>query len=216
MAFVIAFLSQKGGSGKTTLATNLASALHRNGFKTLLVDSDNQRSARDWRDAKPEGFSGPTVVGIDGPSLHTDLPKLSNSFEYIVIDGAAKLEKMAVSALKASDLVLIPVQPSALDLWASEPLVSLVQARQELTDGKPFTAFVVSRQIQRTELASEIEDAARGMGLPVLSARTTQRVAYPKAIQSGQSVLDIEPEGKAAMEVETLLSEILETAQSLR
>lgn len=209
MPHVIAILNSKGGTGKTTLTTNLAGSLHRQGFSVLVVDSDPQGTARDWHNAQPEDADLPAVVGIDRPTLHKDVPRIAKPYDFVLIDGAAKLEDMSASALKAADVVLIPVQPSGYDLWAVSDLVSLIHARQEVTEGKPLAAFIVSRQIQGTHLAQEINDAVEAFELPVFEARTTQRVAYTEAGQSGLTVLDLEPDGKAAKEIDAITRELL-------
>lgn len=210
MATIIAILNSKGGTGKTTLATNLAGSLHRRGARVLIVDADPQGSARDWHHAQPEGTDLPPVIGMDRPTIHRDIASVAKPYDYVVIDGAAKLEQVAASALKAADLVLIPVQPSGFDLWAVADLVDAIQARREVTEGKPLAAFVVSRQVAGTHLAGEIAAALDRHGLPLLSGRTSQRIAYAEAAQSGVTVLDYEPDGKAAEEVNAITNEVLE------
>ena len=209
MPDIIAILNSKGGTGKTTLTTNLAGSLYKRGYKVLIVDSDPQGTARDWHAAKPEDADLPAVIAMDRPTLHKDIPQIESSFDFVLIDGAAKLEDMSASAVKVADLILIPVQPSGYDLWGASDLVSLIHARQSVTDGVPRAAFVVSRQIQGTNLADEISEAVESFDLPLLEARTTQRVAFAEAGQSGLTVLDLEPNGKAAQEIEEITSELL-------
>ena len=210
MPHVIAILNGKGGTGKTTLATNLAGCLHKQGWHILIIDSDPQGTARDWRNAQPNNADLPSVIGIDRPTIHKDLPRLAASYDFVVIDGAARLEDMLVSAIKVADSVLIPVQPSGYDLWAVAGLVDLIHARRQITGNKPFAAFVVSRYIVGTHLAREINDAIDRFGLPVFLGRTAQRVVYAEAGQSGLTVLDLEPNGKASGEIEAIVRELLE------
>lgn len=202
---VIAVLNQKGGSGKTTIATHLARALQLEGKEVLLVDSDPQGSARDWaavRDDQPV-----TVVGIDRPTIGRDLKNVAHQ-EFVVIDGAPQAADLAVSAIKAADFVLIPVQPSPYDIWATAELVELVKQRIEVTDGSLQAAFVVSRAIKGTRIGSEVAEALNGYELPVLESRITQRVSYPGTAAAGTTVLDSEPNGDAAAEVRALAAEI--------
>ena len=203
---VISVLNQKGGSGKTTIATHLARAFQVAGLDVLLIDSDPQGSARDWsavRDEQPV-----PVVGIDRPTIERDIKAVSHK-DLIVIDGAPQAADLAISAIKASDLVLIPVQPSPYDIWAASDLVDLVKQRIEMTDGRLKAAFVVSRAIKNTKIGAEIREALEGYGLPVLAARVTQSVAYPSTAAAGTTVLDVEPNSNAAQEIRGLADEVL-------
>ena len=208
-ATVIAVLNSKGGSGKSTITTNLARALQLKGHRVLIVDSDPQGTARDWRQAQTDEADMPGVVGVDRETLDRDIPAISHAFDYILIDGAAKLQNMLVSAVKSADLILIPVQPSAADLWAVRELVDMIKTRQEITGGRPAAAFVISRQITGTNLATEVDEALEGYALPIISRRTAQRVVYAEALAAGSSVLDVEPDGKAAAEIQAIASAAL-------
>ena len=209
MATVIAILNSKGGTGKTTLATNIAGCLHKRGHSVLIVDSDPQGSARDWYEAQPEGADLPPVVGVDRPVLHKKIPMITGTYEYVIIDGVAKLEKITASAVKAADFVLIPVKHSGFDMWAVESLVESIEARRVLTDGKPDAAFVISCQTKGSRLARSVDGALSDFGLPILKARTTQRVAYEEAGGFGLTVLDLAGRNKAANEIEAITNELL-------
>ena len=202
---VIAVLNQKGGSGKTTIATHLARALQLEGNDVLLVDSDPQGSARDWASAHED--QPVPVVGIDRPIIEKSIKSIGRK-DHIVIDGAPQIEALAVSAIKAADLILIPVQPSPYDVWATSDLVDLVKARVEIMDGRLKAAFVISRAIKGTKIGNEITAALADYGLPVLASRITQRVIYPTSAATGQTVFDLEPEGEAAHEIRALVDEI--------
>ena len=202
---VIAVLNQKGGSGKTTIATHLARALQLTGAVVLLVDSDPQGSARDWAAVRED--QPLTVVGIDRPTIDRDLKQVARK-DFVVIDGAPQAADLAVSAIKAADFVLIPVQPSPYDIWATADLVELVKQRIEVTDGRLQAAFVVSRAIKGTRIGGEVTEALVGYGLPVLETRITQLVSYPGTAAVGSTVMDSEPDSDAAAEVHALANEI--------
>ncbi|GAP61386.1 sporulation initiation inhibitor protein Soj [Arthrobacter sp. Hiyo1] len=173
---VIAVLNQKGGAGKTTIATHIATALRLAGYTVLLVDSDPQGSARDWaavRDDHPL-----SVVGMDRPTIERDLKSIA-PVDFVIIDGAPQAAELAVSAIKACDFALIPVQPSPYDIWATADLVDLVKQRIEITDGKLQAAFVVSRAITGSNIGKEVTAILEGYELPVLRSRVHQRVDYP-------------------------------------
>jgi len=205
---VIAVLNQKGGSGKTTIATHLARALQLDGSDVLLVDSDPQGSARDW--AAVQEDNPVTVVGIDRPTIDRDVKNVARKVDYVVVDGAPQAADLAVSAIKAADFILIPVQPSPYDIWATSDLVDLVKQRIEVTDGRLQVAFVVSRAIKGTRIGGEVTEALAGYELPVMDARVTQRVIYPGTAAGGTTVLDRDPDGDAAREIRALMAEIKE------
>lgn len=203
---VIAVLNQKGGSGKTTIATHLARGLQLQGHSVLLVDSDQQGSARDWR-AVDEDNPVP-VIGLDRPTLDKDLKNVSNK-EFVVIDGSPQATNLALSAIKAADFVLIPVQPSPYDVWATSDLVELVQQRIEMTDGKLKAAFVVSRAIQNTNIGKEVAAVLQDYNLPVLDARIVQRVSYPNSASAGKTVFETESaKSNAVTEITQLVNEV--------
>lgn len=205
----IAVLNPKGGSGKSTLATNLACALRQEGKSVMLVDSDPQGTARDWSATAGEDAELPIVMGVDRKgALKRTVSQLNGSYDMIVIDGSARVEGMSAEAIRVADLVLIPVQPSNADLWGCYEIVDLIQARHEVTDGKPLAAFVVSRQIVGTTLASEVAEALAAYELPVLEHRTSQRVAYTQALNRGGSVLDGD-DPKAAAEISAIANDVL-------
>jgi chromosome partitioning protein len=210
MSICVAVLNQKGGSGKTTIATNLAHAFVLDGFRVLLVDSDPQGSARDWHQVN--GGEIFPVVGLDRETLPKDLPAITTGYDWIILDGAPQLARLAAAAVKAADVVLIPVQPSPYDVWAAADLVEIVKSRQVVTDGKLKAAFVISRAIVNTRMSREVVEALEGYGLPVLDSRTTQRVIYSDSASSGQTVF-IQPDGPAALEIISLREEIKKIAR---
>lgn len=209
---VIAVLNQKGGAGKTTVATHLARALQLAGASVLLVDSDPQGSARDWAAVRED--QPVPVIGIDRPTIERDLARVARGNDYVIIDGAPQAQDMAISAIKAAGAVLIPVQPSPYDVWATSDLVDLVRQRQELTDGDPRAAFIVSRAIRGTRIEAEAADALAGYGLPVLDARIMQRVIYPGSAAAGMTALDQAPTGNAAREVRAMAAAVVQFISS--
>ncbi|MDE2654942.1 MAG: AAA family ATPase [Gemmatimonadota bacterium] len=209
---VIAVLNQKGGAGKTTVATHLARAIQLTGADVVLVDSDPQGSVRDWAAVRED--QPLPVIAIDRPTIERDLGRIVRGKDYAIIDGAPQAHDLAVSAIKAADLVLIPVQPSPYDVWATSDLVDLVTQRQELADGRPLAAFLVSRAIRGTRIEAEASRALAGYGLPVLEARIMQRVIYPGSAAEGTTVLDQAPGSNAAREVRRMADAVVQFINS--
>ncbi len=206
MTKIVAILNQKGGVGKTTLATNLVRAMALAGDKALLVDSDPQGSARDWH-AASEGTLV-SMIALDRPTLDKDIKAVMGPHDWIVIDGAPRLSDLAAAAIRIADTIIIPVQPSPYDVWSTSDLVDLVTARQGVTNGKPKTAFLISRAIKGTNLSKDVEEALSQYDLPIFKSRTTQRVIYAESAAGGSSVFDEDPKGQAAREIQDIMVEM--------
>lgn len=203
---IISILNPKGGSGKTTISTNLARSLHERGHSVLLVDSDPQGSARDWHAAN-EG-NPVELVALDRPNNIKTLTSMAANYDYVVIDGAAKLEDMIAACIKISDFVLIPVQPSPYDIWAASDLVDFIKARQEVTDGIPLASFVISRMVEGTRLGSDVRAVLDEYALSVCNTSITQRQVYPQSASEGLTVYDAD-NVKAKAETSALTDELL-------
>lgn len=205
---IISLLNQKGGAGKTTLAVHIAFAFTERKKRVLLVDADPQGSALDWSASRADMDSLP-VIGLPKAILHKELPKMAGDYEVIVIDGAPRVYDVARSALLASDLVLIPVQPSPYDVWAAKEIVELLE------DIKPFkenlkNAFVINRKIVNTAIGRDVSDALAEYDVPVLKSQISQRVSFAECAATGQTVLETEPNGLASREIRALTDEIME------
>lgn len=205
---IIAVVNQKGGAGKTTIALNLAAALAAEGKRVLLVDADPQQTAQDWAAVRtsPPPFQ---VVGLAKPVLHRDLPKLAADYDHVVIDGAPRNYEVARSAIAAADVVLIPVQPSGADFWASRETVGLVKEAHGFKETQK-SVFVICRKIGRTVLGRDIVNALAEFEIPILHAGTTQRVIYAETMTGGTTVIEQQPHGAAAGEIRAILSELRE------
>jgi chromosome partitioning protein len=203
---IISFANQKGGAGKTTLATHLAHVIALAKRKVLLVDCDPQGSASGWAAAREEASPFP-VVQMARDTLHRDLPAILKDYEHCVIDTPPRVSALARSAILASDLVLIPVQPSSYDVWAAGETVELVQEAQQF---KPDikAVFCINRRITGTAIGREIEAALSELPFPVLKTAIAQRVAFAES-SAGYTVLESAFNSTAANEIKTLSKEIL-------
>lgn len=209
---IIGVLSQKGGVGKTTIAVNLAATFAKSGLRVLLVDADPQGSALQWsaaRDAEPL-FS---VVGMAKATLHKELPDIARDYQVVVIDGAPRVNELGRAAILASDLVLIPVQPSPYDIWAAAETVRLIQEAQQFKEDLKG-AFVINRKIANTAIGRDVTEAlAQFEGVPVLPMALHQRVIYAESAGQGLSVLEADPKGEAAREVASLGQHLISKPQ---
>lgn len=208
---IIAFLNQKGGVGKTTLAVHTATAAALAGHKVVLVDADPQGSALDWLASREADPLFP-VVGMPRPVLHRQVADLAAGCDLLLIDGPPSLTDIARSAMVASDLVLIPVTPSPYDVWAAGELVRLVEeVRIVRTD--LAANFVLSRKIVGTAIGRDVAEAlAAWPSVPVLPAAVSQRVIFAETAASGSTAVETRRDEKAVREVEDLLDAVVAAA----
>ena len=203
----IGLLNQKGGVGKTTLAVHIADAIARTKKSVLLIDADPQGSALDWAAARSGAPLFP-VAGLPKASIHKELPSLAKGYEVVIIDGPPRVYDVARSAIMASDLVLIPVQPSPYDVWAAKEIVDLIH---EATVYKPAlkAAFVINRKIVNTALGRDVSEALSDYPLPLMETAICQRVALAESAAQGQTVFETAPDNPAAAEIRKLTKEIM-------
>lgn len=207
MTKIIAILNQKGGVGKTTIATNLGVALLKQDKKVLLVDSDPQGSLRDWNEANEGKIIN--VIGLDRETIAKDIEGVKHGYDIIIIDGAPQSSKLAGASIKAADIVIIPVTPSPYDVWACADLVEIIKARQEVTNGYPLCYFLISRARKGTILGDEVRSALSEYNIPILNAFTTHREVYPKTASDGLTVINDGKAIEATNEITSLANEIL-------
>ena len=184
---IIAIVNQKGGTGKTTLATNLAAAF-ADTEQVLLLDADPQGSAQDWAGSHPRLRL--VVRGTQERRLADEVRQQAPNYHWVIIDGPPGTSRTSAEAVRAADLVLIPAKPGPFDVWAASDIVEAVKARQNTYSGRPMAAFVVTMAKPRTTLTRQVQAALEDYGLPTLAARTTERISYPRAAAEGQSVLE--------------------------
>lgn len=209
----VALVNQKGGVGKTTLAYHLAAAAHLDRKRTLVLDLDSQGSALDWFAARTEKspLYGMAVAKVDVPLTRAAFMQLTEGFDVVILDAPARLGNMTRAAAVAADVVVIPLQPSPLDLWACsdtiETLDSADEIREQLGDSPVRRLAVLNRAQANTKIARSAcaaVDFAELLGVTV-----HQRVAFAVAATTGETVLTTDPRSAAAAEIWDLYGAIL-------
>ena len=194
----IAMISQKGGSGKTTLAIHLAVEARTDNRKVAIIDLDPQASAASWGDRRRDG-TPPIVISAHAKRLRQEMQRAQNAgADLLVIDTAPHADSAALIAAGVADLTIVPCRPSVFDIETAQTTLELVA-----TTGTP--AMVVMNAVPPWGGdTDQAEEALRKAGISLCPTRLIQRVAFGRALLTGQAAQEIEPAGKASGEIRTL------------
>ena len=208
MATVITVAQQKGGAGKTTLAANLGAAW-AGAHRVTLLDIDPQGSLSRWHGLRL-ARSGLPAIGlstVSGWRVRGELDRLAASADIVVVDTPPQIDSDAARAIRAASLVLIPVQPSMPDLWATEGTLKLAAAER-----RPV-ALVLNRAPAKSALRTVVEADLAARGLTLLAASLGDRRAYAQAFAQGMGVAEAQPRSVAAAEMAALAQAVMEIAR---
>jgi len=210
-AFVTAIANQKGGSGKTSLTIEVATALTlRANAKVLTIDADPQHGLLDWREDRETTPLFP-VVGFPSPKLPEEVRAHTTNYDHIIIDAPPRNAGILRAAAICSHAMLIPIQPSKHDIRGTREFIGMVQEALTFNPGLK-AAFVINRRITGTALGRDIFSALQEFPFPTLHTVIDQRVAFTEAHGFGLSVMEYHPiNAKAVSQVEELVIELLET-----
>jgi chromosome partitioning protein len=206
---VIAVANQKGGVGKTTLAMNMAAGLTRRG-SCVVVDADPQRSATMWIELSDSLRKFPAKVVPAEDKIKKQIIQLQTEFDYIVIDCPPEIKSdSTMSAMEISKVLLIPLLPSPLDLWASTRIEELIKRVKRVNPA--ISAFVVLNQIEpRSAMSRGMDGALQEINIPVLRHRLSRRASYRTAALEGCSVYELGFRGRVASEeIDNIIDEVL-------
>lgn len=201
---IISFVNQKGGCGKSTTAIQLACAFKQAGYTVAIADADPQATALSWFGASEQEDKLP-VFGFAVEGTIKQVKKLP--FEIVIIDTQASISKLLAEVISASDMCLIPVTPSAPDVWGSANVVELIKVRKTINPTLA-AAFVITKAKAGTVLANQITDALAAYEFPVL-AGTSEFEVYKQTIASGDCVYVTHHE-KAKTEMTNLTNNVID------
>lgn len=199
----IAIISQKGGSGKTTVAVHLAVCAERAGQVAAIIDLDPQASATEW--ASRREVESPEVIRAAPEQLAALLEQAkANGADFAIVDTAPHSDRAATIAASLADVILIPCRPAAFDVAAIPTTLDILK----LAKAKDRAAILLNAVPPQGKSGDE---AAEGLSTlaRVSSVRMGQRAAYSHAVNDGRSVEEFEPHGKAAEEIRALYHYIM-------
>ncbi|MGO1121044.1 ParA family partition ATPase [Rhodovibrionaceae bacterium A322] len=201
---VITVAQQKGGAGKTSLAAHLGVALQSLGRTVALLDIDPQGSLAAWGALRTsKGLGLPLIEAAKGWQTRKTVDGLVRDHEFLIIDTPPHAETEARLAIRAATLVLMPLQPSPMDLWAIRPTLDLVSS-----EGGSALA-VLNRVPPRSRLVAETLEALGEQEIPVADSQLGNRVAFAAALSQGQGAVEYGGAGKAKTEILDLAQELL-------
>ncbi len=210
-AKVITVAQQKGGAGKTTLAAHLAVSYTAMGRSVAAVDIDPQQSLSMWYRLRDERFgnagAGLLVNQLQGWRLKNEVDKLARDHDVVIVDSPPHAETEARIAVRSASIVVVPVQPSPMDVWATQPTLELAAAE------KVPALLVLNRVPPRANLTDEMIAQIKESGAQIAKSRIGNRVAFASALAEGRAIGEVQPSGKGSREMAALAKEILKKAQ---
>jgi chromosome partitioning protein len=202
---VVTIAQQKGGAGKTTLAIQLAVAWSLAGLRVAVVDIDPQGSLTAWFGLRAQTLDDPgmTHMQINGWRTQKEVERLAREHDVVVVDSPPHAETEARIAVRVANLVVVPVQPSPMDLWATRPTLDMAKAE------KRAVLVALNRVPPRAKLADRLTEAVAGLGVPMAETVIGNRVGFAGAMMDGLSLQETDRRAKGSEEIAALAGEIL-------
>ena len=210
---IILIGGEKGGTGKTTIATNLAAMRALNGRDVLLIDTDPQGSANYWAQSRDEENITPRVACVQkfGKGLPKEVQDLATRYQDIIIDAGGRDSIELRSALVVTERLFVPIQPSQFDIWTLNQMEELVESAKSFNSD--LLAKVIISRSSTNPSVHESDDAGKLLddfdNLDLADVTIRDRIAYRKAAKDGLAVIELKPKDpKAVKEIEALYNEV--------
>ena len=204
---IISVTSLKGGVGKSTVAQNLAVCFTHSQYSVCIVDVDTNQSALRWSGLRDDNLPAVPVYGLtDGMELSKNIKHLNQSHEIVIIDGAPSLSQVTSKIILLADLLIIPILPSGLDIWATEKFIDRYRDAEQQKE-ETIPAYFLINQNQTTNLSREVKEVLEATGISVFNSSLRNRIAYREAVIKGLGVFEYKDE-KAKAEMIELFKEV--------
>jgi chromosome partitioning protein len=213
-ARVVTIAQQKGGAGKTTLVAQLACAYAKKGRKVGLIDTDPQKSLTAWYAVRNEAGHGDDlpleVKQAEGWRVATELDRLKRERDLVLLDSPPHAEQPAKSAIRAADLIIVPIQLSPMDLWATRATLDLAAA-------EPRPILIVPNRVPARGLLGEtVMQILKSEKLPLAVSELGNRQAFAASLMEGRGVVETDPSSVAAEEIVALANEVWRKLNTIR
>lgn len=201
----------KGGSGKTTLATNLTVIRASLGFKVLLIDGDDQRSSSDWADQRESlGIDTPwTTIQLTGKSSHSQIEKMVKNYDDIIVDIGGRDTTTQRSILTVADFFVIPFKPRSLDIWTMGPVKNLINEVSSINRRLKSFAVINQGDVQGSDNSHALEILSECSDMQCISTFIGHRKAFSNAAANGLGVIELRPADKKAIQEIQALHDVI-------
>ena len=205
---IISVTSLKGGVGKSTISQNLATCFANMGYKVAIIDTDTNASSVHWSGLRDEKLPKISVMGItESDALRKNVRQFHEDYDIIIIDGTPSISRLVSTIIILGDIVIIPIRPSGLDIWATEKFVEHYdQARTLKEDVQAF--FLLNEFNPKVKLNAAIKDALGDLEIETLKTTIKHRIAYEEACIMGMGAYEYKDK-KAKKEMTDLTNEVL-------
>lgn len=211
---IISVTSLKGGVGKSTVTQNLAVCFAQSGYKVCIADADTNQSALRWSSLRDENLPPIPAFGTPEKTLSANIKQLAKDYEIVIIDGTPTLDKITSKIIVLADLLLIPILPSGLDIWATEQFLQRYEDAQIEKETSIPARFILNRYKPNTNLGKEVKEVLQDSSIGVCESTLKDRTAYAEAVIKGLGVYEYKDE-KAKTEFVQLYNEIFSIMKSL-
>lgn len=205
---IISVSSLKGGVGKSTIAQNLAVCFAHNGYKVCIADADTNQSSLRWSSLRSEELPTVPAFGTPEKTLSANIKQLATDYEVVIIDGTPSLDKITSKIILLADILIVPILPSGLDIWATEQFLERYEDAK-IEKEKEIPAFMILNQYQANiTFNKEVKEALGETSIQLLTNSIRPRTAYREVVIQGKGVIEYKDE-KAKNEFLELYNEIV-------